>query len=92
MGHPQWIYHRTEEPRIIDSDDLAGYVEEGWATTPATFRQSKKERELRERLSALEKEALKVMDEINGLRKHEAETTETGDAPRPARKRRKDPA
>ncbi len=90
MGHPQWIYHRTEEPKIIDSDDLAGYAEEGWATTPAAFRQSKKERELRERLSALEKEALKVMDEINGLRSETEKAT--GGAPRPPRKRRKDPA
>ena len=93
MGHPQWIYHRTEEPRIIDSDDLPKRIEEGWATTPAAFRQSKKERELRDRLSALEKEALKVMEEINSLRKDEAQKAEgIEDAPKAARKRRKDPA
>lgn len=72
MGHPQWIYHRTEEPRIIDSGELARYIGEGWATTPAAFTQSKRERELRGRLSALEKEALEVMEEINRLRKEEA--------------------
>lgn len=91
MGHPQWIYHRTEEPRIIDSDDLPKQIEEGWATTPAAFRQSKKERELRGRLAALEKEALKVMDEINSLRKDEEEKS-AGAEDTPKARRRKNPA
>ncbi len=88
MGYPQWIYHRTEEPRVIDSDDLLRHIDEGWATTPAAFTQSKKERELRGRLSALEKEALEVMDEINRLRKEEADNV-AGSIQDPAAKARR---
>jgi hypothetical protein len=37
MSYRQWIYHETEQPKIIDSDDLASYVEDGWADSPAQF-------------------------------------------------------
>ncbi len=67
MGYPQWIYHRVEEPKIIDSDELGVYLAEGWAATPAVFKQSWKERKLRERLAQLQKEVLIVMDEIGRL-------------------------
>jgi len=31
----KWIYHETEEPKIIDYDD--GDLPEGWAASPAQF-------------------------------------------------------
>lgn len=33
----RWIYHETEEPKIINSDEFESYKKEGWADTPATF-------------------------------------------------------
>jgi hypothetical protein len=32
-----WIYHATEEPRIIDADDKEQYYLNGWADSPAKF-------------------------------------------------------
>ena len=32
-----WVYHATEEPKIIDSDEFESYKKEGWADTPAAF-------------------------------------------------------
>lgn len=32
-----WIYHETEEPKIINSDEFESYQKEGWADTPAAF-------------------------------------------------------
>lgn len=32
-----WIYHRTEQPKIIDSRDLKEHLENGWAESPAEF-------------------------------------------------------
>lgn len=32
-----WIYHATEEPKIINSDEFETYQKEGWADTPAAF-------------------------------------------------------
>jgi len=37
MGFRTWIYHETEEPKIIDSDDFEQYEKNGWADTPAKF-------------------------------------------------------
>lgn len=37
MGDRTWIYHETEEPKIIDSDDIASFEEEGWRDSPAPF-------------------------------------------------------
>ena len=33
----RWIYHATEEPKIINSDEFESYKEKGWADTPAAF-------------------------------------------------------
>ncbi len=84
---------------IIDSDDLERYAAGGWATNPAAFSQCRRERELRERLKALEKEALGLMDEINRLRNDgpgrqtpeggRATAPEADDGGRPAKRRRK---
>ncbi len=32
-----WIYHATEQPKIIDSNEFEAYEKEGWADTPAKF-------------------------------------------------------
>jgi hypothetical protein len=32
-----WIYHATNEPKIINSDEFKGYSDDGWSDTPATF-------------------------------------------------------
>jgi len=37
MGYRTWIYHKTEKPKIIDSDDYESFHEEGWRDSPAPF-------------------------------------------------------
>jgi len=32
-----WVYHESEEPKIIDSDKFEEMKEQGWSDTPATF-------------------------------------------------------
>lgn len=38
MSYKIWIYHKTEDPRIIDSEEWERYKEQGWSDTPATFK------------------------------------------------------
>lgn len=33
----RWIYHATEESKIINSNEFESYKKEGWADTPAAF-------------------------------------------------------
>jgi len=33
----QWAYHKSEAPKIIDSDEWETYLDAGWADTPAAF-------------------------------------------------------
>lgn len=37
MSYKAWVYHSTEEPKIIDSDDLQHHLDSGWAESPAKF-------------------------------------------------------
>ena len=37
MGYRTWIYHETEEPKIIDSDNYELFHKEGWRDSPAPF-------------------------------------------------------
>jgi len=37
MDNPTWIYHKTQEPRIVPASDCAAMYEQGWSDTPATF-------------------------------------------------------
>ena len=37
MKYRTWIYHKTEEPKIVFSDEVESYFKEGWADTPAKF-------------------------------------------------------
>lgn len=32
-----WIYHKTEEPQIVDQKDAKGFYDKGWADSPAQF-------------------------------------------------------
>ena len=33
----QWIYHKTKEPKVIDSNDFETQKALGWSDTPADF-------------------------------------------------------
>ena len=33
----RWIYHKTEEPMIINSDEFDSYEAKGWKDSPAEF-------------------------------------------------------
>jgi hypothetical protein len=33
----RWIYHKTEAPKIISSDDFKDYEGKGWKDSPAEF-------------------------------------------------------
>lgn len=33
----RWIYHETEEPKIIENEEYEAYHAEGWEDTPAKF-------------------------------------------------------
>ena len=33
----KWIYHATNEPKIINSDEFDSYSDDEWSDTPATF-------------------------------------------------------
>jgi len=32
-----WVYHSTQAPKVIKSDEYKGYESDGWSDTPATF-------------------------------------------------------
>ena len=32
-----WIYHETEEPKIVDSGETQSFYDDGWADSPAQF-------------------------------------------------------
>jgi len=34
MGHPCWIYHDTEQKKVIDSDDRESMLADGWRSHP----------------------------------------------------------
>lgn len=36
----KWIYYKTKEAIIIDSNDLDGYLTDGWKESPADFEKS----------------------------------------------------
>jgi len=33
----RWIYHKTDAPKIINSDEFKGYEKDGWKDSPAEF-------------------------------------------------------
>ena len=32
-----WVYHKTEEPKIVDRDEAQACYDNGWADSPAKF-------------------------------------------------------
>jgi hypothetical protein len=32
-----WIYHETEDPKIVDAEEAESYYKEGWADSPAKW-------------------------------------------------------
>lgn len=34
MGHPTWVYHDTEEAKVVDSDDCEALAKDGWRDSP----------------------------------------------------------
>lgn len=32
-----WVYHESEEPKIVDEDEAENYYENGWEDSPAKF-------------------------------------------------------
>lgn len=34
MGFRKWVYHKTEEAKIIDSDNLQEFLDDGWKVRP----------------------------------------------------------
>ena len=37
MGYRTWVYHETEEPKVIDNDEVESYHADGWRDSPAPF-------------------------------------------------------
>lgn len=37
IEYPKWLYHRTEEPRIVEDPDEHAALGPDWAETPAAF-------------------------------------------------------
>lgn len=41
MGVPTWVYHKTEKPKIIDSEDAISLYDKGWRDSPIHFAEIK---------------------------------------------------
>ena len=37
MGYRTWVYHETEEPKIVDSEDAQELYDNGWKDSPRYF-------------------------------------------------------
>lgn len=37
----RWVYHKTKQPKIINSDEFESFEAQGWADSPAKFIQLK---------------------------------------------------
>ena len=37
MALKAWIYHETEQPKIVDADKRQPYFDDGWADSPVKF-------------------------------------------------------
>jgi hypothetical protein len=67
-----WIYHKTEQPRIINQSDYPSHKESGWLDSPASFlNQADFGIDREKMLDGDSQEALKaqqVFDSINGVK------------------------
>lgn len=65
----RWIYHATEEPKIINSDEFKGYEDKGWKDSPAEFCKTTDfdvDPKDKEKVQALGEAIEGVADRING--------------------------
>ena len=44
MSYPKWIYHKTEAPKIVNSEAEHEQAGKGWEETPAAFDQESDEK------------------------------------------------
>lgn len=44
MNYPKWIYHKTEAPKIVNSEAEHEQAGKGWEETPAAFDQRSDEK------------------------------------------------
>jgi hypothetical protein len=64
-----WIYHKTEEAKIINSDEFESYKEKGWADSPSCFVKTTDfgvDPKDKEKVQALGEAIEGVADRING--------------------------
>jgi hypothetical protein len=65
-----YIYHATEEPKVVLSDEAEEYYEKGWADTPAKFKTAVEitgaDLDDKEQVEQAEKAVEGVKDSING--------------------------
>jgi hypothetical protein len=45
MKAPTWVYHRTEEAKIVDKCEAEILYHQGWADSPARFKESPPDKE-----------------------------------------------
>jgi hypothetical protein len=68
----RWIYHATEEPKVISSNEFEDYKKEGWADSPAEFLNKKDVGIDEEKLDSGDfqetMKAQQVMDSIEGVK------------------------
>lgn len=65
----RWIYHATEEAKIINSDEFDTYKKDGWADSPAEFCKTTDfnvDPKDKEKVQALGEAIEGVADRING--------------------------
>lgn len=42
MKEPTYIFHPFKEKRIVEAEEVKGYLEKGWAESPADFKKEEK--------------------------------------------------
>ena len=65
----RWIYHKTEEAKIINSDEFDSYKDDGWKDSPAEFCKTTDfnvDPKDKEKVQALGEAIEGVADRING--------------------------
>jgi hypothetical protein len=68
----RWIYHATNEPQVINSNEFENYKKDGWADSPAEFLNKKDVGIDEEKLDSGDfqetMKAQQVMDSIEGVK------------------------
>jgi len=71
MGYPTTVYHDTESPKVVDSDECEALLSAGWRDTPGR-QNHPADLEKADELDALKKQA-----EILGIKVDGRSTTES---------------